>query len=534
MDILMHPAARWGPDDFDLPTQPPMQTTLETAPHYLQPTHEPQIRLPSFSSWFSGSQNDQSATLPTFDGYNGSGREQSFVSSPASAVQPPFQISNSATHLWPGTYADAAYTGPYHHDCMAPPVQTAFRNPWEDSVYTDNWINDGIDFAADNTNFDGHFEAQQPPTLPFHDCHEASLSQPHHIETYTMPALPQQEPTHAITAPQYKPSPTHRNPVHAVKLKEQPEGFHAPPTPSSQSPPSASRTEDVGEIADAEEASMVDHSQSLGLPYVHNLCGKAFSTLTGVRKHHWGKKARDLDTTTGCWAKHNKPNVSWDDHSSCQIGRSTSAVAKTLPTTTKQKPTKSSLSQSTTPSMVDVPHFQPLQGVRTLEDLPHIVSNAVNASLATDASTQDPPMLNQTPLIASRRKFDTLLTAVNVVSQIDAPKPKGRAESIALNLDAQVAAAERHQFSMPYKTSTSSLNLQQYPAIAPAALVMAGDSSTREFSKDVGGHRVNFFNEGRTSLVPSGLDATDPGAISRTFQPLVASPSGPAWKKRKV
>jgi len=531
----MHPAARWGSDDFDLPVQPSMQASLNPAPQYLQPTHEPQMRLPSFSSWFSGTQNDQFASLPTFDGYNGSGRVQSFVSSPALPIPPPFQMSNSTTHLWPDSDIDAVYTGLHDHDYVAPPAQTAFRNPWENSTYADDWTNNGFEFAADNTNFDGQSQAQQPPTLPVHERHQVSLLQPHHVRTYTMPALPQQETPQTLNASQHMASPTDHDPFHTVQLEKQPEGLHAPPTPSSQSPPSTSRTEDEVETAEAEEASTVDRGQSLGLPYVHNLCGKAFSTLSGVRKHHWGKKARDLNTTTGCWAKHNKPNAAWDDHPSCGDGRSKSVVTKIVPHTTARRKTKVSLSQSTTPSVIDVPQFEPLPGFPTLEDLPHTVAQAVNAGLATESSTQEPDLIHQTPLIASRRSFDTLLTAVNMVSQIDAPKPKGRADSIALNLDAQVAATEQHHPFVPYMTSASSQKLPQYRAIAPAALEMTGGSFMGDFSNDVGGHRVKLVNKGQTSVSPSDLEASyDSGAISRTFQPLAASSSGPARKKRKV
>lgn len=46
-------------------------------------------------------------------------------------------------------------------------------------------------------------------------------------------------------------------------------------------------------------------------PYVHAICGKGFPTKSAVKKHHWGPKPGDLETTRGCWAKNNKPDVAW-------------------------------------------------------------------------------------------------------------------------------------------------------------------------------------------------------------------------------
>lgn len=46
--------------------------------------------------------------------------------------------------------------------------------------------------------------------------------------------------------------------------------------------------------------------------YIHALCGKGFHSRSAVKKHHWGNvKAGDASTTTGCWAKKNKPDREW-------------------------------------------------------------------------------------------------------------------------------------------------------------------------------------------------------------------------------
>jgi hypothetical protein len=538
MDILLHPAARWGLDDFDLPAQDPMQPLLETAPQYLQPPHELQMRLPSFSSWFPASQNDHLGSLPAFssyNGYNGSGREQSFVSSPSLSIPPPLQLPDPSGHLWIDADAEASYTNLHGNEFLAPPVQTAFRNPWDNSNHYDTWTNDGMTFPTNNENLGGNFDFEELSTLPFHDHPQASLSHSHDTESYTTLTLPQQEAPRSLHTTQHTPSPTNHDPFRTMKLEENLADLHAPPTPSSQSPPHASQTEDVVEAVEAEQASMGDRSQSLGGPFVHAICGKGFATLSGVKKHHWGKKVNDLATTTGCWAKHKKPNVAWDEHASCKDGRSTSVVIKSHPPTTKQNQTKASTPQFTGVSAYEVPHFQPLPGFPTLEDLPRTVAKTIHTGNAPTSYSQEPEMTVQTPEPAIRGSFDSLLTAVNVVSQIDAPKPKGRADSIALNLDAQVAAAEQHHPFIPYEPSTSSLDSPSYRAIAPAALDMTCSFLMEGHPNNTSGHHTNYTSEEQASVPSSDMGGSYVvGALSRPFQPLVASSSGPAKKKRKV
>jgi hypothetical protein len=45
--------------------------------------------------------------------------------------------------------------------------------------------------------------------------------------------------------------------------------------------------------------------------FVHSICGTIFTSRYTVKKHHWGIKCDDFETTTGCWAKNKKPNVQW-------------------------------------------------------------------------------------------------------------------------------------------------------------------------------------------------------------------------------
>ncbi|KAF1930009.1 uncharacterized protein M421DRAFT_383074 [Didymella exigua CBS 183.55] len=538
MDILMHPAARWGPGDFDLPTQHSTQVQLETAPQYLQPAHELRMRLPSFSSWFTLPHNDQSASLMMFNDQNGFGGQQSLASSPSPPIPPPFKLPDLPTRLWTDIDTDSAYTNLHVDEFLASPVPS-FRNPWGNSNRADNWMSDDIGFPPNNTNIGGNFDIQGPSTLPFHDQLQAPLPHPHHAESYTMPTSPQQETSHSLYTSHPTrdtiPSPIEQDTFYTVKLEEHTADLHAPPTPTSWLPPNALRTEDVAEIAEVYPATTVDRSQSLGGPYIHILCGKGFSTLTGAKKHHWGKKVNDLATTTGCWAKHKKPGVAWDDHPSCKDGRSTSVVIKPLPSTMKQSRTKASISQSASSLANDAPQVQPLSEFPTLEGLPHTVARTVQAENASTSYAQEPKMVDQTHRLASRSSFDSLLTAINVVSQIDAPKPKGRANSIALHLDVQVAAAEQRHSFIPYEPPTSLFNQTHYGAIAPAAFNTTGSTDEGEFSPHTSGSHVNYIGEEQPLVLPSDIEEPyTAGALLRPFQPLLASSSGPARKKRKV
>jgi hypothetical protein len=65
MGILYHGASAWAPEDFNLPQ-------LHIAPRFLQPAHEPQMRLPSMSApWESNQQPVLSIDPAVFGGYGG-------------------------------------------------------------------------------------------------------------------------------------------------------------------------------------------------------------------------------------------------------------------------------------------------------------------------------------------------------------------------------------------------------------------------------------------------------------------------------
>jgi hypothetical protein len=61
MGILYHGASSWAPGDFDLPP----------APQFLQPAHEPQMRLPSISTLWQPNQQPAPVNSTVPGGYGG-------------------------------------------------------------------------------------------------------------------------------------------------------------------------------------------------------------------------------------------------------------------------------------------------------------------------------------------------------------------------------------------------------------------------------------------------------------------------------
>jgi hypothetical protein len=71
--------------------------------------------------------------------------------------------------------------------------------------------------------------------------------------------------------------------------------------------------------------------------FIHALCGKDFHSRSAVKKHHWGHaKAGDTSTTTGCWAKKNKPDREWYAHLCYLSGKSCSIQSDMTPGTNIQ------------------------------------------------------------------------------------------------------------------------------------------------------------------------------------------------------
>jgi hypothetical protein len=83
------------------------------------------------------------------------------------------------------------------------------------------------------------------------------------------------------------------------------------PLPLVSTLPSADHQEDKSATTKARKIRAAMGSRK----YIHALCGKGFNSRSAVKKHHWGHaKAWDTSTTTGCWAKNDKPDIEWQVH----------------------------------------------------------------------------------------------------------------------------------------------------------------------------------------------------------------------------
>jgi hypothetical protein len=197
--------------------------------------------------------------------------------------------------------------------------------------------------------------------------------------------------------------------------------------------------------------------------FVHAICGKSFNSRSAVKKHHWGKQADDPSTTTGCWAKHQKPNRAWQVPTpsfTVSGSRLTHSTRNEHPSCDYNTPHSYSASKSLS-SRYQVEEPQPWRapvvpamtsqlwnmapGFTSLHRLPNTFAETANAMPVSDRE--------RVPYITSRMPsgggLDTLLTAPNAVSKVDGPVPQGRNDSVVSHLDPQATAEHNVQFPEP-------------------------------------------------------------------------------------
>ncbi|KAI4642885.1 hypothetical protein J4E93_006954 [Alternaria ventricosa] len=347
LNILFHREADWGVGDFDFGFRQPLEQP-GPSPQFLQPAHQPQMRLPPISPlWHE-------------DGH-------AYYSQPWSSVN----------------------NGPMLNHAQSPT---------------------GNHFNSPATSY----QTQLSPTLSPRKGKTVTASP----SVLGVPvAVPIGQPIDEMPPPSKKRRRRQSSTIQA-KAKEE------------------SRVEDA-EIADRlsvppqpekkiKEANTP--SQGTGGPYIHSLCGKGFSGRSKVKKHHWGKKLDDLETTSGCWAKNNKPDVSWNEHPSCREG-----VPQRKPSSAVLKPKAMPQEAPLVPSMVP-----------TDDDRNHSFIDTSPHRQQSEQPIEDMRSYHSHRL-PTRSSFDDLLTAVNVASEIDAPRPQGRIDSVISHLDAQAAAAEQNR-----------------------------------------------------------------------------------------
>ncbi|KAL6708943.1 hypothetical protein ACN47E_002070 [Coniothyrium glycines] len=424
MNVLFHRDARWGASDFDF---------MEPMPQFLQPVHQPQFRLPPPIPWISPSNHINVASnigdRTVLDSTWHQHPKNSSLFSPEewrSYKQLPLSsplFSSSSQHTFPGgttiepkhvlsgkRAAQADDTNVLHfgwrHEQMLMP------NHNNSELYR---CHDGPSIAPTllikTTDSD---VTKHLPLLAPKIQRSGSIDQSPEVYTLPSPSVlgtPFAVPIGCASIDMAPP---------AAKRRHHEQVFEA----------SMTRYEDAAET-EGTTSKVIRTAQGKGESlFIHSLCGKAFVSRSKLRKHHWGAKVGDLNTKTGCWARHNKPNINWDDHSSCKDGQSNS---RNIDNTQRHISTQRA---PEVPCMFPSPKSS---GFPTLEYLPQTVAE----TLASGSQYMWNPLTSSTSYqTPSRNSFDSLLSAVDVASWIDAPKPDGRLDPLVSHCDNQAVVAD--------------------------------------------------------------------------------------------
>ncbi|CAO2655841.1 Nn.00g046440.m01.CDS01 [Neocucurbitaria sp. VM-36] len=436
MNVLYHKDAKWGAGDFDfdpLVTQP--------CPQFLQPAHEPQLRLPSISSLcYSDHQAVPSINPAVLSGYSGKSgfandeylepifpqnRNTTWKALPQLSSSPQWQmpigyhfshrptVSHSGAMLPYTTASNEASVSPAHQDFTSMAQHNRLQEDWGSTDYGEEYA------TALSTNTDAP-AGTSPSVLgnPF----TVPLGRP----AVDMPPPPKKR--------------THQGFIAQVN-NEQQHGGDAVEAPSLSSPPTTLNAKaTVARQPKKRQSNTAKLARSCPEegPFIHSLCGKGFTSRSKVKKHHWGAKYDDLNTKTGCWAKHNKPNISWNLHPSCREETSAERAFKKVSSQSTLSLYPSEQKAPMVPALI--PSDNTIPGFPILQDLPQAVAQTLTSTTQYSFENIGAYPSHRLP---ARSSFESLLTAVNVASRIDAPKPQGRNDSVVSQLDAQAVAAER-------------------------------------------------------------------------------------------
>ncbi|KAH7083367.1 hypothetical protein BKA63DRAFT_151896 [Paraphoma chrysanthemicola] len=492
MSILNHEEARWGPGDFDLPQQ--------TVPQFLQPAHQPQMRLPSLSALWDSNRRDYTPLAPMT--YSGNSARASFEYTGgedgvgakccedsqlyADSAMPSHFDSVSSNDLFtsqPGTLgpkfqSNSSPSPNFANGFAADPADVDLGGTWkpQQSQYLTTWseVDYGNEWSADRQHMFENEQSteitQSPRTLSamrspvdihgnqFWDTPLPPFRQQEQFDAQLLPALrisSDVSPTSSSAAMSAEMPPPASLPGRGMssldgKLEE------TPATPKENH-----SLEDVRghKIASKRRKktikveSTMDPRRSKGSgDFVHGLCGKRFATRSKVKKHHWGNRNDDLDTKTGCWAKHNKPDVNWDDHPSCRIELKPRVVkeSRNLPKPSRIEIRRESAEHKApvVPAMVPTYPTTPFESSMQQNHAREQVDMS-DPSRPSGQYADTSYLPYHTHRLPTRSSFESLLSAVNLASQIEAPVPQGRNDSLVHQLDAQAAAAERGSQYLP-------------------------------------------------------------------------------------
>ncbi|KAF2844882.1 hypothetical protein T440DRAFT_461377 [Plenodomus tracheiphilus IPT5] len=468
LSVLYHRDARWGVGDFeDLG-----QTLTQAVPQFLQPDHQPQLRLPPISpSWNTNhppAQTIDPAMLSEYSGphvFGQGNRQDCHYTWPSFSQSQSSPTSQGSPHL--PSSSRLSLPALHFASTTGPTVSQYSRS-------TDEVLKDKFGIATQamempHMRSDFHKTATEP-TIVAYDAHleydenHGLMEEPASNDYHYRVLQPAREPERPYTvAPKV---PLDIPPRHETVV-----GISTSHPMVVMPPPSKKH----GQRASSIIASLIDRGAAIhksihspvraqmllsrriettaprsraegSCPFVHSLCGKAFSSRYGVKKHHWGAKNEDVNTTTGCWAKHRKPNVTWDAHPTCREQAVVSDATKRVGSKAVKQETKHTL----LPALVGPSSYAVIPGFPTLQDLPQAVAEAVTPSLANRARSEDLGSCVGNRRCAPGGSGDGT-RGVAVISTTEAPTLQGRD---CEGPSAQVATAMRHGHTFLWMTDT--------------------------------------------------------------------------------
>ncbi|KAF2465499.1 uncharacterized protein BDR25DRAFT_84446 [Lindgomyces ingoldianus] len=177
--------------------------------------------------------------------------------------------------------------------------------------------------------------------------------------------------------------------------------------------------------------------------FVHIICNRGFPTRLAVKKHHWGARVNDMLTKTGCWHKHNRPDIAWDDHPSCKLQPRARAPPKAKELKRKSEPAVPKFKASALPTMIlNAQNTQ--SGFPTLEELPKLVAQTVSAmptqtGFGRQEETSAYRSFGYPDRVVGVRNLDALTKAPGATSRIATPNQSYYGEAVS-SLNTQFTA----------------------------------------------------------------------------------------------
>lgn len=358
--ILHHGDAQWGPLDFQPETS---EVNTHVSPDFLQPDHRPSLPMPTVSTfWDAGHYNrPMQFAQPSINpellhgqldmSYPTSREYRPHMYHAASETQGNNYMSRDPSgfieHGDTTEYSRSTHTIPSALNTTNPYYEFSELNPHslsthghEQALTFSASINSGYSHGLGMSSTVHQMTSYPQPSFSLKEAwnraqygnaaaHIQNVETDYSIPRTTSPVKSTSIPTPSlIGTPKVEPPP--RSLLHALPLEEpfkhdssayfgvggqhdneletmNQGGFATDTKPISLPIPLVSTQANSA----SEPANQNPRSTRVKGEFIHSLCGKAFTTRHGVKKHHWGPKIDDRATTMGCWAKSGKPDIEW-------------------------------------------------------------------------------------------------------------------------------------------------------------------------------------------------------------------------------